>query len=55
MIPEPIIIALLCAGAGIGRQAWLRAMCRKAWGFNSPPAHTKNRFTAVFALIPGSE
>src|SRR5512140_2414295 len=30
-----------CAGAGIGRQAWLRAMCRKAWGFKSPPAHSE--------------
>jgi hypothetical protein len=27
------------AGAGTGRQAWLRAMCRKAWRFKSSPAH----------------
>ncbi len=27
------------AGAGIGRQAWLRAMCRKTWRFKSSPAH----------------
>jgi len=31
--------ARFCAGAGIGRQAWLRAMCRKAWRFKSSPAH----------------
>src|SRR3990170_1286166 len=38
---KPIIIrrARFCAGAGIGRQAWLRAMCRKAWRFKSSPAH----------------
>ncbi len=27
------------AGAGTGRQAWLRAMCRKACGFDPRPAH----------------
>ena len=33
-LPDPFETAmswvLVCAGAGIGRQAWLRARCRKA-------------------------
>ncbi len=29
----------ICESAEIGRQAWLRIMCRKACGFKSRPAH----------------
>jgi hypothetical protein len=38
----------ICAGAGTGRQVWLRAICPRACGFDSRPAHKKNRRKAVF-------
>jgi len=43
----------LGAGAGIGRQAWLRAMCRKAWRFKSSPAHSriKSPFLGIFHFV----
>ena len=28
-----------CSGGGIGRHTRLRGVCRKAWGFESPPEH----------------
>ncbi len=47
------IIIAVCAGAGTGRQAWLRAMWRKPWGFDSPPAHKKSeeKLPIFFILI----
>ena len=42
----------LCAGGGTGIRVRLRFLCRKAWGFKSPPAHQKLkwRFAAFFVI-----
>jgi hypothetical protein len=34
---------------GRGGASYLRAMCRKAWGFKSPPAHRVRRYMKTCA------
>ena len=39
-----------CAGVVTGSQAGLRFLCRKAWRFESSPAHIRTRLASVASL-----